>query len=77
MQPPSQQDPTPVLSGMVQKPRQQSIMGAPSTNATAALVLSLLGIIGIFFSISQTAINAINVAIIRGGIAIFKFLSLL
>jgi len=49
MQPPSQQDPAPILSGMVQKPRQQSIMGAPSTNATAALVLSLLGIIGIFF----------------------------
>ena len=49
MQSPSQQDPAPILSGMVQKPRQQSIMGAPSTNATAALVLSLLGIIGIFF----------------------------
>ena len=49
MQSPSQQDPTPILSGMVQKPRQQSITGAPSTNATAALVLSLLGIIGIFF----------------------------
>ena len=35
------------------------------------------GIIGIFFSITQTIINAINVAIINGGIATFKFLSLL
>jgi hypothetical protein len=49
MQPPSQQDPTPILSGMVQQPSQQIIIGTPSTNATAALVLSILGIIGSFF----------------------------
>ena len=41
MQPPSQQDPTPILSGMVQQPSQQIITGTPSTNATAALVLSI------------------------------------
>lgn len=49
MQPPSQQDPAPILSGMVQQPSQQIIMGAPSTNATAALVLSIVGIVGSFF----------------------------
>jgi hypothetical protein len=49
MQPPSQQDPAQILSGMVQQPSQQIIIGAPSTNATAALVLSILGIVGSFF----------------------------
>ncbi len=49
MQPPSQQDPAQILSGMVQQPSQQIIIGAPSTNATAALVLSIMGIVGSFF----------------------------
>jgi len=49
MQSPSQQDPAPIISGMVQQPSQQIIIGAPSTNATAALVLSIMGIIGSLF----------------------------
>ena len=49
MQPPSQQAPAPILSGMIQQPSQQIIIGAPSTNATAALVLSILGIVGSLF----------------------------
>ena len=51
MQPPSQQDPTPILSGMVQQPSPQIITGMPSTNATAALVLSIMGIVGNFFMV--------------------------
>ena len=54
MQPPSQQPPSQhysaqIIGGMVQQPSQQIIIGAPSTNATAALVLSILGIVGSFF----------------------------
>jgi hypothetical protein len=49
MQPSSQQDPAPILSGMVQQPSPQIITGMPSTNAIAALVLSIMGIVGNFF----------------------------
>ena len=54
MQPPSQQPPSQhysaqIIGGMVQQPSQQIIIGAPSTNATAALVLSILGIVGSLF----------------------------
>ena len=47
MQPPVQQQySAPTVAGMVQQPGQQIIMGMPPTNATLALVLSIIGIVG-------------------------------
>ena len=51
MQAPSQSQPhtpPPIHIGMMQQPGQQMVMSLPSTNATAALVLSIIGILSIW-----------------------------
>ena len=44
---------------------------------TLGAVIFSIGIIGIFFSINQTTAKAIIVAIMKGGIAVFRSFSLL